>query len=271
MMRRNITKTGQFVMTAIKISGKIVEIQQVIAKSGATCPEALREGLETAAQRGWKGGFLLDLDKTRLTLDDADSALWARAGANEAERAIALETILFKALGAQFPPGDALPQGPYWLPVAAAPDLRLFPFDSAAKSEFLRAAHDTLTPSRIDRYLRQIETDYFDHLIFAVLPGIAKSSETAQFAPGPVFALHERALGSATFCEIFLNDERAGALEVALADLNEVLTRNDAQPDEDMADTMAQIAAMQYALAERRAMARGALVMFHPVAAPGLH
>lgn len=257
-------------MTAIKISGNIVEVQQVKARSGATCPGALREGLEIAVQRGWKGGFLLDLDKTRLTLDEADSALWTRAGANESERAIVLETLLFKALGAQFPCGDAAPQGPYWLPVAAAPDLRLFPFDSAAKSEFLRAAHDTLSPSRIDRYLRQIEIDYFDHLISTVLPGLAKSSETAQFAPGPVFALSERAFGSATFCEFFLNDERASALEVALAALNETLTHAAAREENPaLNDTMERISAMQYALAERRAMARGAFIA--PWAATAAH
>lgn len=252
------------------MSENIIEIQQVKAKKGVTCPDALREGLETATQRGWKGGFLLDLDKIRLTLDEADSALWTRAGANESERAIVLETLLFKALGAQFPCGDAAPQGPYWLPVAAAPDLRLFPFDSAAKSEFLRAAHETLNPSRIDRYLRQIETDYFDHLIFAVLPGLAKSPETAQFAPGPVFALSERAFGSATFCEFFLNAERASALEVALAALNETLTHAVAREENAaLSDTMDRISAMQYALAERRAMARG--VFIAPWAATTAH
>lgn len=235
------------------------DIRQVTALAGQSYPEALQSGLDLAAQRGWKDGFLLDLSKARLVLDDRDCSLWAQAGASEAERRIALETLLFKALGAQFPYGDTAPQGPYWLPVAAAADLRLFPFDSAAKSEFLRAAHETLSPSRVDGYLRQIERDYFDHLIGTVLPGLAKSSETAAFAAGPVFALRERVFGSALFWEAFVDDERAGALEVALAALNETLARAGAQEDPLLSDTVEQVGAMQYVLAERRAMARGAL------------
>lgn len=250
-------------MTYAKASENTMIVQQVKATPGVTCLEALREGLETAAAHGWKGGFLLDLDKIRLTLDETDSALWRHTGTNEAECAIVLETLLFKALGAQFPCGETAPQGPYWLPVAAAPDLRLFPFDSKAKSEFLRAAHDTLKPSYIDRYLRQIEADYFDHLISAVLPGIAKSSETAQFAPGPIFTLSERVFGSVMFYEIFLNDDRADALENALASLGNILTHKSAQNDRILCDTMAQIATMQYTLAERRAMARGGFILPH--------
>ncbi len=239
------------------------DVRQVTALAGQSYSEALQGGLDLAARRGWKDGFLLDLNKARLVLDDRDCSLWAQAGASEAERRIVLETLLFKALGAQFPCGDAAPQGPYWLPVAAAADLRLFPFDSAAKSEFLRAVHETLTPSRVDGYLRQIEQDYFDHLIRTVLPGLAKSSETAAFAAGPVFALCERVFGSSVFCESFLDDERASALEVALAALNETLARTSAGAQEGslLSDTVEQIGAMQYALAERRAMARGALWM----------
>lgn len=232
---------------------------QIEAAPGVTCLAALREGLEQAEKNGWTNGFLLDLHKMRLTIDSADMGMWARARGDGAESAIALETILFKTLCMRFSGARGASYVPYWLPVANAPDLRAFPFDSAAKTGFLARPHDSLTPALMDSSLRQIERDHFDHLIDVVLPGIARSAElAAKLAPGPVFVLKERLFGSSDLYAEFMTREKVEKLSRELEALSGILG-GDANPA--LAETRQDIAQMQFPLAATLAQKHGAFVV----------
>lgn len=230
-------------------------IRQVQASPGATYSQALRDGLETARAGGWREGFLLDFHKTRLTIDAVDVALWERARGQPDEEAIALETILFKALCARMSPGgEAAALGIYWLPVANAPDLRRYPFESAARAEFLGAAHETLDSQRTDRLLHRIEQEYFGHLLGVVLPGLARDPDSLALAAGPVFALHERLFGSGAIYEQVVQTYGVETLESALEALDAAFERAESRLNPALLDIKTQLTDMRWALIERKAV-----------------